>query len=32
MDWSFNNDMPIYTQLVDKIKLSIVSGCRPGKS
>ena len=26
MDWSFNNDMPIYTQLVDKIKLSIVSG------
>ena len=26
MDWTFNNDMPIYTQLVDKIKLSIVSG------
>ena len=26
MDWNFNNDMPIYTQLVDKIKLSIVSG------
>ena len=23
MDWSFNNDMPIYTQLVDKIKLSL---------
>ena len=29
MDWSFNNDMPIYTQLVDKIKLSIVSGQLP---
>ncbi len=26
MDWTFNNDMPIYSQLVDKIKLSIVSG------
>lgn len=26
MDWNFNNDMPIYTQLVDKIKLSIASG------
>ena len=26
MDWTFNNDMPIYTQLVDKIRLSIVSG------
>ena len=29
MDWTFNNDMPIYTQLVDKIKLSIVSGQLP---
>ena len=29
MDWSFNNDMPIYSQLVDKIKLSIVSGQLP---
>lgn len=29
MDWNFNNDMPIYTQLVDKIKLSIVSGQLP---
>jgi DNA-binding transcriptional regulator YhcF (GntR family) len=29
MDWVFNNDMPIYTQLVDKIKLSIVSGQLP---
>lgn len=26
MDWIFNNDMPIYTQLVAKIKLGIVSG------
>lgn len=29
MDWTFNNDMPIYTQLVDKIKLGIVSGQLP---
>lgn len=29
MDWSFNNDTPIYSQLVDKIKLSIVSGQLP---
>lgn len=29
MDWTFNNDMPIYTQLVDKIKLSIASGQLP---
>ena len=29
MDWTFNNDMPIYSQLVDKIKLSIVSGQLP---
>lgn len=29
MDWTFNNDMPIYSQLVDMIKLSIVSGQLP---
>ena len=29
MDWTFNNDLPIYTQLVDKIKLRIVSGQLP---
>lgn len=29
MDWNFNNGMPIYTQLVDKIKLSIASGQLP---
>ncbi len=26
MEWQFDNSMPIYTQLVDKIKLAIVSG------
>lgn len=26
MEWQFDNNMPIYTQLVDKIKLAIVSG------
>ena len=26
MGWSFQNDLPIYTQLVDAIKFSIVSG------
>ena len=26
MVWSFRNDLPIYTQLVDAIKFSIVSG------
>lgn len=26
MEWRFNNDMPIYTQLVAQIKFSIVSG------
>ena len=26
MVWSFQNDLPIYTQLVDAIKLAIVSG------
>ena len=26
MDWQFDNSMPIYTQLVEKIELAIVSG------
>ena len=26
MEWQFDSNMPIYTQLVDKIKLAIVSG------
>ena len=26
MDWTFRNDLPIYSQLVDQIKLAIVSG------
>ena len=26
MDWKFRNDIPIYTQLVEQIKLGIVSG------
>ena len=26
MDWSFRNDLPIYSQLVEQIKLAIVSG------
>ena len=29
MDWTFRNDLPIYSQLVDRIKLAIVSGARP---
>ena len=29
MDWRFRNDLPIYTQLVEKIKLGIVSGELP---
>ena len=29
MDWMFRNDLPIYSQLVDKIKLAIVSGALP---
>ena len=29
MDWTFRNDLPIYSQLVDKIKLAIVSGVLP---
>ena len=26
MDWTFRNDLPIYSQLVEQIKLAIVSG------
>lgn len=26
MDWTFRNDLPIYSQLVEQIKLGIVSG------
>ena len=26
MEWNFNNDMPIYTQIMDHIKLAIASG------
>ncbi|MEA5151262.1 MAG: GntR family transcriptional regulator [Oscillospiraceae bacterium] len=26
MDWNFRNDLPIYSQLVEQIKLGIVSG------
>ena len=29
MDWIFRNDLPIYAQLVEKIKLGIVSGGMP---
>lgn len=29
MDWHFNNDMPIYTQLISQIKFGIVSGQLP---
>ena len=29
MDWRFRSDLPIYSQLVDKIKLGIVSGEMP---
>ncbi len=32
MDWTFRNDLPIYSQLVEQIKLAIVSGeLRPGE-
>ena len=33
MDWKFRNDLPIYSQLVEQIKLGIVSGefCRPAR-
>ncbi len=26
MDWNFRNDLPIYSQLIEQIKLAIVSG------
>lgn len=26
MDWTFRNDLPIYSQLIEQIKLAIVSG------
>lgn len=29
MDWNFRNDLPIYTQLVEKIKLAVISGAMP---
>lgn len=29
MDWKFRNDLPIYSQLVEQIKLAIVSGVFP---
>lgn len=29
MDWRFRNDLPIYTQLVEKIKLGVLSGELP---
>ena len=29
MEWKFRNDLPIYSQLVDQIKLAIVSGVFP---
>ena len=29
MDWVFRSDLPIYTQLVEKIKLAIISGAMP---
>ena len=29
MEWVFRNDQPIYSQLVEKIKLGIVSGLLP---
>ena len=29
MEWTFRNDLPIYSQLVDKIKLAIVSSALP---
>ena len=32
MEWKFRNDLPIYSQLVDQIKLAIVSGVfHPGE-
>lgn len=32
MKWEFKNDRPIYTQLIEKIELSIVSGQFPAGS
>ena len=29
MEWKFRNDLPIYSQLVEKIKLGILSGALP---
>ena len=29
MDWSFQSDAPIYTQLVEQIKVAIVTGVFP---
>ena len=29
MEWHFNNDMPIYTQLISQIKFGIVAGQLP---
>ena len=29
MEWVFKNDLPIYSQLVEKIKLAIISGAMP---
>lgn len=29
MEWTFRNDLPIYSQLVEKIKLGIISGALP---
>ena len=29
MDWIFRNDLPIYSQLIEQIKLAIVSGVFP---
>ena len=29
MEWTFRNDLPIYSQLVERIKLGIISGALP---
>ena len=29
MQWQFSNEMPIYSQLVEQIKIGIVSGMFP---
>ena len=32
MDWNFRNDQPIYSQIIEQIKLAIVSGVfKPGE-